>query len=91
MSTLTIRNLVPDATLDRRAMAAIRGGSSVGSPSLPGISISIPISVAQTNNMDQHVAVLNNSIVGPGVDLGGFQVRPTQIGFNALALPARFI
>lgn len=90
MSTLAIRNLVPDATLDRRAMAAIRGGSA-GSPSLPSISISIPISVAQTNNMDQHVAVLNHSIVGPGVDLGGFQVRPTQIGFNALALPARLI
>jgi hypothetical protein len=87
MSSLVIRNLAPDATLDARAMAAIRGGTA----GLPSISISVPINVAQTNNMDQRVAVLNNSIVGPGVDLGSFQVRPTQIGFNALALPARFI
>lgn len=84
MSTLAIRNLAPDATLDRRAMAAIRGGFA-GSPN---IAINIPISVSQTNNMDQHVAVLNHSIVGAGVDLGNLQIHPTQIGFNALALPA---
>ncbi|MBK4735317.1 hypothetical protein [Noviherbaspirillum pedocola] len=87
MSSLVIRNIAPDAALDRRAMAAIRGGTA-GSPS---IAINIPINVAQTNNMEQHVAVLNHSIIGPGVDLGGLQVRPTQIGFNALALPPRFL
>jgi hypothetical protein len=87
MSSLAIRNLAPDASLDRLAMSAIRGGSGAapGFPS-PSININIPISVAQTNNLSQHVAVLNNSIIGPGVSLDGFQVRPTQVGFNALSL-----
>jgi hypothetical protein len=90
MSSIIIRNLAPSATLDARAMSAIRGGSG-GSAGTPSIAISIPISLAQTNNMEQRVAVLNHSIVGPGADLGKFQVSPTQIGFNALALPSRFI
>jgi hypothetical protein len=86
MSSLVLGNLAPDTTLDRRALAAIRGGSGN-----PHIAVNIPISVAQTNNMNQQVAVLNHSSVGSGVRLDGMQVRPTQIGFNALALPARFI
>jgi hypothetical protein len=88
MSSLVLGNLAPDTTLDRRALAAIRGGSGSGNPH---IAVNIPISVAQTNNMNQQVAVLNHSSVGSGVRLDGMQVRPTQIGFNALALPARFI
>jgi hypothetical protein len=86
MSSLIIRNLATDATLDRKAMTAIRGGT-IGSPR---IDINIPINISQTNNMNQRVAVLNNSVIGPGVDLEGVQVRPTQIGFNALALPSRY-
>jgi hypothetical protein len=70
-------------------MAAIRGGT-LGAIGSPNIAINIPISVTQTNNMNQQVAVLNNSIIGPGVSLEGLQVRPTQIGFNALALPSKF-
>ena len=82
MSSITVRNLAPSRDLDRKAMAAVRGGAGIGSPE---INISVPITLSQTNNLVQTTSVLNNSYVGASLAL---DVRPNQWAMNAVALPS---
>lgn len=86
MSTICIQNLAQNRELDRKSMAAVRGGNSLLKSLGPVANVNIGINqnIAQFQNVE--VNALNN--VGViGADLGSlkFDVSPKQFA-GALAV-----
>ena len=82
MSSLVIRELAPGTALDRRAMTAVRGGSSsLGSGYGPIANINVSPTVTQNIEQIQVVNVnaLNNiGYIGAGFGPLNLKVNPSQ-------------
>ena len=80
MSTICIRNLAQNRELDRKSMAAVRGGNSFlkGLGPVANVNIGINQNIAQFQNVE--VNALNNvGVIGAGFGPLSFDVSPRQI------------
>jgi hypothetical protein len=88
MSSLVIRELAPGTELDRRAMAAVRGGTG---PLGYGPIASINVSPTIVQNISQiqvvNVAALNNiGYIGAGFGPLNLKVNPSQYAYTGAML-----
>jgi len=79
MSNITIRDLGASRELDRRAMAAVRGGNSflAGLGPVANIDIDVNQNIAQLQNIE--VNALNNvGVIGAGFGPLKLDINPMQ-------------
>jgi hypothetical protein len=79
MTTITIRDLPEHTTLQRKAMATVRGGSSwlAGFGPAANVNVSVNQNIAQLQNIE--VNALNNvGIIGAGFGPLKLDVSPQQ-------------
>lgn len=85
MSSIAIRNLDHDATLDRKAMSTVRGGTNswlAGLGPLANVNIGISQNIEQFQKVD--VNTLNNvGSIGSGFGPLRLNVSPTQFASTA--------
>jgi hypothetical protein len=89
MSSLVIRELPPGTALDRRAMSAVRGGTSSSSSGYGSIA-NINVSPTVTQNIEQiqvvNVNALNNvGYIGAGFGPLNLKVDPAQYANTGVA------
>jgi hypothetical protein len=79
MSSITIHDLEKNQELDRKAMAAVRGGNSwlKGLGPAANVNVDIDQNIVQLQNIK--VSALNNvGVIGAGFGPLSFDVSPTQ-------------
>jgi hypothetical protein len=93
MKTLTIKDLARTEQLDRHAMAGVRGGVKMGTPSYslhpmpPSYSPSGDSSIHATQNLQQYQNVINATANGSGFLEGVHASNDTsQFGQNNLVV-----
>ena len=88
MSSIEVRDLAHASRLDHRSMASVRGGSGVGSPGMPNVTVNIALKQQIAPVQDNGVNVLNNNgVIGAGFTGPGIELSPLQWAKNEASLP----
>jgi predicted ATPase len=84
MSSIMIRDLAHSASLDRHAMAAVRGGTSWGQPDVT-VNVNLKQQIAQVQDIDLNV-LNNNGVIGAGFSGPTIKLSPEQWAKNEAVL-----
>ncbi|MEO7497758.1 MAG: hypothetical protein ABIT83_09915 [Massilia sp.] len=84
MSSISIRDLARSTDIDRRAMAAVRGGSSFG-PDI-NVNVSLDQQIGQFQQIGVNV-LNNNGVIGAGFVGPDLKLAAAQWAENRVALP----
>ncbi|MGJ7915068.1 hypothetical protein ACI48D_06250 [Massilia sp. LXY-6] len=88
MSSIQVRDLAHASRLDCRSMASVRGGSAIGSPGMPNVTVNIALKQQIAQVQDIGVNVLNNNgVIGAGFEGPGIELSPLQWAKNEASLP----
>ena len=85
MSSIRIHDLAHASRLDRRSMAALRGGT-LGAPNV-NVNIGITQQIAQFQDIGVNV-LNNNGVIGAGFTGPGIELSPLQWAKNEASLPS---